>query len=127
MHVFFISCVLGFAVPAHASPQGAAAAPKCIHFSPDGASVSWRSQACTCRRPAGVLSRKSSNCVKTKILAEEKRGLEIDTIVLCCQLLVVTSCACDLMPDQAGTSVASAFRMEFLKAIYKATAEFCLV
>lgn len=97
MHVLFIYYVLGFAVSAHDNLQGAAAVPKCIHFSPAGANVFEHSQTCTCRRLSGVFSRKSSNCAKTKFLAEEKGGLKVVMIVLCCQLLIVTSCACDLM------------------------------
>lgn len=99
-HIFLIYCVLGFAVPAQDSPQGSAAVPKCILFSPDGANVFWHSQACTCRRPGGVLSRKSSNCAKPKFPAEKKGGVRVDPSVLACHLLVVTSCARDLMPDQ---------------------------
>lgn len=124
-HIFFIYCVLGFAVPGQDSSQGTAAVPKCIHFSPDGANVFWHSQACTCRRPGGVWSRKPPNCAKTKFPAEEKGGVMVDTSVLCCQLLVVTSWASDLLPDQVRTSVARAFRIELLKAVYKA--KLCLL
>lgn len=111
------------------SLQGTLAVPKCIQFSPDGADVFWCSRACTCRRPGGVLSTKSSNCAETEYPAEERRGLQVDPSVVCCKLLVVISCAraCDLMPHRVRTSVVSAFRTEFLKAIFKTAAKLCLV
>lgn len=84
--------------------QGTAAVPKCFHFSPDGAKVFWHSQASTCRKPAGALSRKPSDCAKTEFPAEEKGGVMVATSVLCFQPLVVTSCAADLMPGQVGKS-----------------------
>lgn len=114
---FLIYCVLGFAMPAQDSLQGSPADPKCIQFSPDGADVFWRSRACTCRRPSGVLSTKSLNCAETEFPAGERGGVRVDSSVLCCQLLAVISCVCDLMPHQVKTSVASAFRTEFLEAI----------
>lgn len=92
VHVFFIYSVLGFAVPAQDSPQGTAAAPKCIFTSAQMVPMcSGTHRNAPVGEPVGLCQENLQIVLKQHFLLRKKRGVMVGTSVMCCQLLVVIS------------------------------------